>query len=85
MSRVLCSVLQQVPDAITIFLHPGSMDELETRLTARGTETEESLARRLEVARQEMTFVKQYQHEVINDSVTRAVAKICDILTHSGE
>lgn len=79
------SVLQQVPDAITIFLHPGSMDELKTRLISRGTETEASLARRLEVAGQEMTFVNQYQHEVINDSVTRAVAKICDILTHSGE
>ena len=44
------SVLEQVPDAITIFLHPGSLAELERRLRHRGTESPESLARRLEVA-----------------------------------
>ncbi len=79
------SVLEQIPDAITIFLHPGSMAELEARLTARGTESEASLARRLEVARHELTFVARYQHEVINDSVPRAVAEICEILIRSGE
>ncbi len=79
------AVLEQVPDAVTIFLHPGSLQELETRLTARGTETDASLARRLEVARQEMTFVNKYRYEVINDSVPRAVAEICGILQRFGE
>ncbi len=79
------AVLEQVPDAVTIFLHPGSLQELQTRLTARGTETDASLARRLEVARQEMTFVNKYRYEVINDSVPRAVAEICGILQRFGE
>lgn len=79
------SVLEQVPDAVTIFLHPGSMEELQQRLAARGTESQESLARRIEVARQEMKFISRYQHEVINDSVPRAVAEICEILKRSGE
>ncbi len=61
------------------------MKELEKRLRDRGTETPESLARRLEVARQEITFIDQYQHEVINDKVPRAVAEICEILKRSGE
>ncbi len=79
------AVLQQVPDAITIFIHPGSMAELEKRLRERGSETPESLARRLEVACQEMTFVDKYQYEVVNDSVRRAVDEICEILKQGGE
>lgn len=67
-------------EAITIFLHPGSMQELERRLRERKTETEESLQRRLEVARHEMTFIDRYNHEVVNDTIEQAVQEICDIL-----
>ncbi len=79
------SVLEQVPDAMTIFLHPGSLAELERRLRTRGTESPESLARRLEVARGELEFVHRYQFEVINDTVERAVEEICQILSRCGE
>lgn len=78
------SVLEQVPDALTIFLHPGSLAELERRLRTRGTESPESLARRLEVARGELEFVHRYQFEVINDTVERAVDEICHILSRCG-
>ena len=78
------SVLEQVPDAITLFLHPGSLEELEKRLRNRGTEDEPSRIRRLEVAREEMNYIDRYQFEVINDSVERAVAEICEILKRSG-
>ena len=73
------TVLQQIP-AITIFLHPGSPKELEARLRERGTETELSIQRRLEVARQEMTMLSHYQHEVVNRTVGQAVDDICRIL-----
>jgi guanylate kinase len=79
------SVLDQVPDAVTIFLHPGSLEELEKRLQLRGTETRQSLARRLQVARAEMGYVGKYQYEVINDTVDRAVQEICAILRRCGE
>ncbi len=80
------SVLQQHSDAITIFLHSGSMAELERRLRQRNTETEQSIERRLEVARREMTLMDRYRYEVINDRVDRAVQEICDILmTHVGD
>ena len=78
------SVLEEVPEAVTIFLHPGSLDELERRLRDRGTESDASLARRLEVARGEMTLVNMYQFEVINDTVERAVTEICEILKRCG-
>jgi guanylate kinase len=77
-------VLESHPDAITIFLHPGSDEELERRLRYRATESEDSIQRRLEVARREMTCLDKYRHEVVNDTVDQAVRDICQILK-SGE
>ena len=74
------AVLDQDPEALTIFVHPGSMEELERRLRGRGTETEEWIQRRLAVARREMACKDRYRYEVINDSVDRAVQEICEIL-----
>lgn len=79
------SVLEEIPDAVTIFLHPGSLEELAQRLTRRGTESSQSLARRLDVARAEMDCVRAYQYEVVNDTVDRAVQEICGILQRCGE
>jgi guanylate kinase len=79
-------VLEQHPEAITIFLHPGSMEELEQRLRQRGTEPEESILRRLEVARREMNCRDRYEYEVVNDTVDKAVQEICDIfMSHRGD
>lgn len=72
-------------DPITIFIHPGGMDELERRLRARGTETEESLTARLETAAAEMRYLARYRYEVINESVPAAVAEICQILVQTKE
>jgi guanylate kinase len=74
------SVLDQHPEVITIFLHSGSLDELERRLRQRNTESEDSLRRRLEVARRELSFKDRYRHEVINRDVPQAVREICEIL-----
>ncbi len=76
------NVLEQHSDAITIFVHPGSMVELERRLRARGTETEESIARRLEVASTEMSLRHLYRHEVVNQQVEDTVNQICELLGH---
>ena len=76
----MLAVIQHYPDAITIFVQPSTIEELEQRLRARGTETELAIQRRLEVARHELTYASRYQHKVINDSVDQAVADICRIL-----
>ena len=78
------TVIEQLPDVITIFLHPGGAEELERRLRARGTETEESIRRRLEVANRELTFRERYRHEVINRTVPEAVREICELLQSYG-
>ncbi len=75
-------IMQDYPDAVTIFLHTRSMDELETRLRGRNTETEQHVGQRLKQARSEMAAADQYTHQVVNDDVERAVHEICDILTH---
>ncbi|MEM9943378.1 MAG: guanylate kinase [Planctomycetota bacterium] len=73
-------VLNHYPDAITIFIHPGSEEELERRLRGRKTETEDSLTRRLEVARKELEASSNYQHIVINESVEQTATDICQLL-----
>lgn len=67
-------------DPVTVFVHPGGMDELERRLRNRGTETEAAITARLETAAAEMRLQSKYQYEIINDSVDAAVAEICQIL-----
>lgn len=80
----MLAVVQQVPDAISIFLHPGSTAELEKRLRQRGTESDQLVMRRLEVARRELAARSQYKYEVVNDQVPNAVAQICEILNAEG-
>ena len=73
-------VLKTYPDAITIFIHPGSIEELERRLRGRGTESEEVLTRRLEVAKHELDASPIYRHIVINESVEQTANDICELL-----
>ena len=73
-------VLKHHPDAITIFVHPGSAEELERRLRGRGTESEAELQRRLDVAQRELDMAKLYEHIVTNQSVEQTATDICQIL-----
>lgn len=77
-------VLQAAPDAVSLFVRPSSLEELERRLRARGTESEEAIQRRLAVARRELAEASQYKHQVINDAVDEAVTRIIQILEESG-
>jgi len=72
------------PDALTIFLRVDSEQELERRLRARGTESNEAITRRLEVARRELARADQYQFQVVNSSIDEAVDQISQILLNQG-
>jgi guanylate kinase len=74
------AVLEKYPEALTIFIHCGSVEELERRLRHRNTETEEALQRRLAAARHELGFIQRYKHNVINRNVQDAVSEVCEIL-----
>lgn len=56
----------KVPNAVYIFLGPGSVDELVQRLGRRGTETEEQFQRRIQDARWELAQLPEYEYVVIN-------------------
>lgn len=74
------NVMQQYPDAVTIFLKTPSPDEFERRLRARGTEDEQVIQKRVAAAVRELEFADRYRHVVVNDTLDRAVAEICEIL-----
>jgi guanylate kinase len=78
-------VLREYPQAVSVFLHPGSPAELERRLRGRKTDSEPAIQRRLEVARRELSFADRYRFVVINDDVDRAAHEICLLLTRAGE
>jgi guanylate kinase len=74
-------VLREHPDALTIFIEPQSPEVLRERLRGRGTETDEAMRRRLEVAEHELEFANRYQYRIVNDVVDRAANEICTILS----
>ncbi len=68
--------MKKRPDAMTIFIMPPSDEELERRITGRGTEAADVIQRRLQNARSEMLLSRHYQHKVINDTVESAVEQL---------
>lgn len=67
-------------DAISIFIEPPSMEELESRLTNRGSETDKSLSKRLERAQLEMEYAKHFDYSVVNDDLDTAYAEVKEII-----
>lgn len=76
------AVIEQCPEAISFFVHPGSLEELERRLRGRGTDSQQAIDRRLEVAAEEMQAIPKYRYEVINQEVEQSASEICQILKH---
>lgn len=62
-------VREQVADALLVFLAPPSWDELVRRLTGRGTEAPEVIARRLDAAREEIEAGREFDITLVNTSV----------------
>jgi guanylate kinase len=65
----------------TVFLMPPSMEELERRLRARGTDEPGVIARRLRNARDEIAARGEFDHVVVNDDLERAVDEIAQRTT----
>lgn len=65
---------------VLIFLSPPSYEELARRLTARGTESPEVRAARLQAAREELAAEGEFEHSVVNHDVETAVQTLVDLL-----
>ncbi len=68
------------PDAVGIFIMPPSMDELEKRLRFRGTETEDDIKRRLDIAKGEIENSVDYDYLVVNDEINSASDNVLNIV-----
>ena len=73
-------VKAKMPEAVSIFIAPPSIEELEKRLRGRSTETEEKIAGRLETAKKELALADTYDYKVLHDDVDRAVAELLHIM-----
>jgi guanylate kinase len=69
------------PDAVTIFILPPTLEELERRLRGRGTEDEVTLRRRLEAASREMEALRGYDYLVVNHDLARSAEELLAIIT----
>lgn len=76
------TIKQLAPEAVFIFLAPGSFDELRNRLQWRRTESPDQMQRRLEMARHEMESLDQFDYVVVNreDHLDDAVGQIRAII-----
>jgi len=76
-------VRQLFPAAIGVFVLPPSMDELARRLTGRGTDSADVIARRLAAAHEEMRHVFEFEYVIINDELQRALADLLSVVRAS--
>ncbi len=68
------------PNATTVFIRPPSMEELERRLRNRGTETEQSIQRRLARAAEELGLADGYDAQVVNDTVEQCARDLYAVI-----
>jgi guanylate kinase len=73
-------VRQALPEAVQIFIKPPSLDALRTRLIARGAESEDQIARRLEVAQRELAAEHEWKHVIVNDRLEEAVDRLAGLV-----
>ncbi len=74
------NTMKLIPDAVSIFLLPPSMEELRRRLTTRGTEPKEVIDERLRVALDEIRMAKSFHYLVVNHDLDETCQIIMGIL-----
>ena len=74
------NVKKSYPKGVFIFILPPSMAELRKRITGRGTETPESLRKRLGKAMEEISYIDKYDYCIVNGELEEAIARAKAIL-----
>lgn len=74
------AVMQCDLPATFVFVEPPSFDVLETRLRERNSDDDRAVTRRLQRARDELTYAARYDHRVVNDDLDGALAQLLDIV-----
>ena len=63
-----------------VFINPPSLEALRERLEGRGTDSPESIERRLANAEGEMARAEEYMYQVTNDELAVAYKRLCDLI-----
>ncbi|MGN1256183.1 MAG: guanylate kinase [Bacteroidaceae bacterium] len=66
--------------AMSIFVQPPSLEELERRLRSRNTDSQEQIAQRLGKAEQELSYAPRFDHIVVNDDFQTAVEQTASLV-----
>lgn len=74
------NVKKVFPDAVKIFIVPPSMKELENRLKSRGTDSEESIAKRMKIALTELQRACEYDYIIENSVLDDAVSDVISVI-----
>jgi guanylate kinase len=72
-------VKEKMPEAVSIFIMPPSVEELEERLRGRNTEDEEAIQKRLNEAKREIEAGKNFDYQIINDDLEVALNNLQEI------
>lgn len=73
-------IKQKFPEALLLFVMPPSAEELERRLTGRGTETQDVIRKRMARAVEEAEGIEQYEYIIINDDLDTCVREMHEII-----
>ena len=74
-------VKAKFPEGVFIYILPPSLDELAARITKRGTDSKNSIKKRLAAATEEIQYALKYDYVVVNDKVETAVDSIATIIS----
>lgn len=78
-------IREKMPEAHLVFIEPPSMEELEKRLRGRGTEDDETIARRLKAAELELSRKEEYDIRLVNDNLDEAARKLAAYVDEQAE
>ncbi|RKD27841.1 guanylate kinase [Caminicella sporogenes DSM 14501] len=73
-------IKEKYPEGVFIFILPPSMKELRNRIVNRGTDSKESIEKRLKAAFREIDFIDKYDYYIINDKLENSISKLISII-----
>ena len=73
-------IMEKCPEALSIYIIPPSIEELERRLRERSSEDEETLMKRISKAKKELKDIDFYEHVVCNDDLQVAIQEVREII-----
>ena len=74
------NIKKNTDNGVFIFLAPPSLKELKKRIVGRGTETDEDIKIRMNNAKKELEYIKDYDYIVVNDHLNSAITSVNEII-----